>query len=151
MAATLFEEPAPDWKLPELHETEYDNAMDEIELLGFALRSPFDLMEESSYKSKLPEIMAHTMKDYIGKEVELTGYLVTIKPTRTIKGESMAFGCFLDREGHFIDTTHFPKIIKAFPFRGRGIYRVRGRVDEEFDFCSLTVTDMEKVGIRGSQ
>lgn len=148
VAATLFEEPAPDWKLPELHETEYDNAMDEIELLGFALRSPFDLMEESDYKSRLPEIMAHTMKDYVGKEVELTGYLVTIKPTRTIKGESMAFGCFLDREGHFIDTTHFPKIIKAFPFRGRGIYRVRGRVDEEFDFCSLTVTDMEKVAIR---
>lgn len=149
VAATLFDEPEPDWKLPELHESEYDNAIDEIELLGFALRSPFDLMEKKDYKPKHPKVLARTLKNYSGREVELIGYLVTIKPTRTIKGESMAFGCFLDKEGHFIDTTHFPGIYKSFPFRGRGIYRVRGRVDEEFDFCSLTVTSMEKVPMLG--
>ncbi len=148
VAATLFDEPEPKWKLPELYEGELDHAMDEIELLGFALRSPFELMEKTNYKAKHPEVMACTLKDHIGKEVELTGYLVTIKPTRTIKGESMSFGCFLDEEGHFVDTTHFPKINKEFPFRGRGMYRVRGRVDKEFNFCSLTVNSMEKLPMK---
>jgi DNA-directed DNA polymerase III PolC len=148
VAATLFDEPGTEWKLPELYEGELDHAMDEIELLGFALRSPFELMEKTNYKAKFPVVVARTLQDFKGKEVELTGYLVTIKPTRTIKGESMAFGCFLDEEGHFVDTTHFPKISKEFPFRGRGLYRVRGRVDEEFNFCSLTVISMEKLPMK---
>jgi DNA polymerase-3 subunit alpha len=57
----------------------------------------------------------------------------------------MAFGTFLDRDGFFFDTTHFPKVFDAYPFRGSGCYRITGKVDEEFGFCSITVSKMEKL------
>ena len=57
----------------------------------------------------------------------------------------MGFGCFIDSEGRFFDTTHFPAVFREFPFRGRGLYNVRGRVDTEFDFDSLTVRSMTKL------
>ena len=85
----------------------------------------------------------------VGKEISIIGYLVTTKPTRTIKGEYMAFGTWLDEDGNFFDTTHFPRVIKEFTFRGKGIYRITGRVDSEFDFCSITVSDMEKLPTAG--
>ena len=59
------------------------------------------------------------------------------------------FATFLDREGYFFDTTHFPKVVEAFPFRGRGVYRIRGKVDEEFGFCSMVVTAMFKLETLG--
>jgi DNA polymerase-3 subunit alpha len=161
--AELFQVKTPEYKMPELHHHTLEDAFDEIEILGFALCSPFNLLKRNFphlNKQKAPvhytssfvaepttvkNIRVKELEKYIGKEVELTGYLVTIKPTRTVKGESMAFGCFIDEEGFFFDTTHFPKIAKQFPFRGRGIYTVRGRVDVEFDFCSITVTYMGKL------
>ena len=55
----------------------------------------------------------------------------------------MHFGCFLDRYGHFIDTVHFPQISKKYPFRGKGIYKIVGKVVVEFDTISLEVESME--------
>ncbi|MBK7965553.1 MAG: hypothetical protein IPK10_09830 [Bacteroidetes bacterium] len=89
------------------------------------------------------------LPDLIGKEISIQGYLVTTKPTRTAKGEYMAFGTWLDVDGYFFDTTHFPRVIKQHPFRGKGIYTIKGRVDEEFGFCSITVSEMEKLPTQG--
>jgi DNA polymerase-3 subunit alpha len=61
----------------------------------------------------------------------------------------MSFGCFIDEEGAFVDTTHFPMVLKKYPFRGRGIYLITGRVDIEFSFCSITVSSMEKLATVG--
>ncbi|MBK9399668.1 MAG: DNA polymerase III subunit alpha [Bacteroidetes bacterium] len=172
---SLFNEPEPDWKLPALSHHETEDALDEIELLGFELSSPFmrlrtpDLnaavaanpQRSDSYRTQrlpagasaqagLKEIStANELYTCIGKEISIIGYLVTTKPTRTIKGEYMAFGTWLDVEGYFFDSTHFPRVIKEFPFRGKGIYRITGRVDSEFDFCSLTVSSMEKLPTAG--
>ena len=44
----------------------------------------------------------------------------------------MHFGTFIDQKGNFIDTTHFPYTVKKYPFRGRGVYRIIGKVVEEF-------------------
>ena len=60
----------------------------------------------------------------------------------------MYFGTFLDREGHFLDTVHFPEIAKRFPFRGPGIYAIKGKVVEEFKYLSLEVVAMEKLPMR---
>ena len=57
----------------------------------------------------------------------------------------MQFGTWLDREGHFIDTTHFPPIAAKYPFRGKGIYELHGKVVEEFDFLSLEMISMRKL------
>ncbi|MCP3895119.1 MAG: hypothetical protein GY706_10895, partial [Bacteroides sp.] len=57
------------------------------------------------------------------------------------------FGTFLDREGVFIDTVHFPQIVRKFPWRGRGVYLIEGKVISEFDALSIEVTNFQRVSI----
>jgi len=80
-----------------------------------------------------------------GKRVEIYGYLITIKPVRTVRGDRMNFGCFIDHEGHFLDTIHFPPSLVKSPFRGVGVYRLCGKVVDEFGFLSLEVYEMYKL------
>ena len=54
----------------------------------------------------------------------------------------MHFATFLDNEGQFFDTTHFPQVLKAYPFRGNGVYLILGRVVSEFGFPSVEVEKM---------
>jgi len=69
----------------------------------------------------------------------ILGYMVTVKQTKTSKGDRMNFGTFIDAAGHWIDTVHFPQVTAQFPFRGRGVYAISGKVVEEFGFYSLEV------------
>ena len=46
---------------------------------------------------------------------------------------------FLDEQGEFFDTTHFPPSLEKYPFRGRCVYCLDGKVAEEFGFPSLEV------------
>ena len=137
----LFDVGVKNFQLPELHHGTFDDAMDEIEILGFPLCSPFTLLRDPMTS----DLLAADLPKYVGKEISIVGYLVTIKYTSTVKRETMMFGTFLDRNGFFFDTTHFPKVVEQFPFRGRGTYLIKGKVDEEFGFCSLTVTALEKL------
>ncbi len=57
----------------------------------------------------------------------------------------MQFGTFLDYEGEWIDTVHFPPVAKQYPFRGKGIYKLMGRVVEEFGFYTLEISGMERM------
>jgi DNA polymerase-3 subunit alpha len=75
----------------------------------------------------------------------MMGYLVTVKPTRTIKGQEMNFGTWLDVSGHFFDTLHFPNTLRQYPFKGRGIYRLAGEVTNDFGVYSIAVLQMEKI------
>jgi DNA polymerase-3 subunit alpha len=59
----------------------------------------------------------------------------------------MCFGTFLDSEGNFFDTTHFPQSLKHSPMRGNGLYLILGKVVEEFGFPSLEVEKMAKLPI----
>lgn len=137
----LFPVEQEQFTLPELYHGRHDDAIDEIELLGFTLCSPFSLLKERTDDSPL----AADLPDHIGRMITLVGYLVTYKYTSTVKRETMVFGTFIDREGRFFDTTHFPKIVVNFPLRGRGCYRITGKVDEEFGCCSVTVSRLEKL------
>ncbi len=139
----LFDDTRKKFELPELYHHKFDDALDEIEILGFPLLNPFELIKDQEELQK--PFLAVDMQSHIGKQIVIIGYLVTIKPTRTRKGESMSFGCFIDLHGNYFDTTHFPNAIKLFPFRGRGCYKIYGKVDEEFDFCSIIVSKMEKL------
>ena len=56
----------------------------------------------------------------------------------------MFFGTFLDENGAWLDTVHFPKIAKQFPFRGPGVYEVRGVVTEDFGCYAVDAEFMEK-------
>ncbi len=155
----LFPVPLKKFQLPELIQNRIDDAWDEMEILGFSLTSPFELiMENSGDKTKginginspggngeIPIEAAADLRNYPGKTVSILGYLVTRKRTSTKRGEEMSFGTFLDRKGNWIDTTHFPNVLQEFPFRGKGCYRITGKVVEEFGFFSLDVIRMERM------
>ena len=90
---------------------------------------------------------AKQLKQFVGKNITIEGYLVTTKRTSTSRGKQMYFGNFLDYDGNFIDTVHFPPIVKRFPFRGKGIYKIMGKVTEEFDCLNIDVVKMERLHI----
>jgi DNA polymerase-3 subunit alpha len=85
------------------------------------------------------------MGDHYGKTVEMVGYFVTRKHVTTVRKEHMNFGTWLDKNGHFFDSTHFPKELKAYPFQGKGCYRLKGKIVSDFGFYSLDVQSMEKL------
>ncbi|MEM9680168.1 MAG: DNA polymerase III subunit alpha, partial [Bacteroidota bacterium] len=140
---TLFKQEWHSYQTPPLLTTSQEDAFDEMELLGFPLSSPFNLLTDTP-KTRLK---ARDLDHHIGRSVNLMGYLVTTKNTSTSKGARMYFGTFLDDEGDFIDTVHFPPVAKKYPFRGKGIYQITGRVIEEFDCVSVEVSKMEKCAI----
>lgn len=137
----LFETPARTFTLPPLEHSWLEDAYDELELIGFPLCNPFDLLLEyptnDAYARDLPKM--------IGQKVHVIGYLVTVKHSRTSKGDRMYFGTFLDREGYFLDTVHFPPVSSNYQWRGKGIYHVEGKVCEEFGAISIEVSFMEKL------
>ncbi|HLV93040.1 MAG TPA: hypothetical protein VKX34_07955 [Aequorivita sp.] len=59
----------------------------------------------------------------------------------------MYFGNFIDRQGHFIDTVHFPNIARQYRFRGKGVYAITGKVMEEFDCTSIEVSKIERLAM----
>lgn len=134
---------ASDYKVPLLEQSALEEAFDQMELLGFPLCDPFTLaaepMEGGTTAQELPNKLGHFVIAY--------GYLVTVKETKTAKGDRMNFATFLDTNGDFLDSVHFPNIAAQFPFRGRGLYRVQGRVTEEFGFYSIEASALYKVAI----
>ncbi len=122
-----------------------EDAYDEMELFGFTVSlTAFEMLQDERPHG----LLATQMEQHIGREVSMTGHLVTIKYVRTIKGEIMHFAAFLDIHGQFFDTVHFPQIARDFPFRGNGVYRMSGRLVEEFGFPLLEVSRMEKLPLR---
>jgi DNA polymerase-3 subunit alpha len=140
---TLFEEKTVQYSLPLLEEDELESAFEEIELLGFPLRNPFDLIAESFERP----IFFDSIQNYLGQRIETLGYLVAIKKSITNRGEAMFFGTFIDVNGNTLDTVHFPESGRKYPFRGKGIYRLKGIVTEEFGFYTLEVGEMYRVSM----
>ncbi len=139
--ATFFDTEQEEYTLPILAETEHEQAFDEIELLGFPLCSPFDLLQ-TKFRG---DIMAAQMKENLGKKVRMVGYYVCRKWVTTVKGGLMNFGTLTDVEGRFFDTVHFPPSLAKYPFKGKGCYIILGKVVEDFGFPSLEVEKMEKL------
>ena len=132
-----------DYKVPLLEQSALERAFDEIELLGFPLADPFLLADESLDQGTT----AVELPDKLGHFVIAYGYLVTVKDTKTQKGDRMNFATFVDQNGDFLDSVHFPNIAAQFPFRGKGLYKVQGRVVEEFGFYSIEASALYKIAI----
>jgi DNA polymerase-3 subunit alpha len=140
---TLFKTTSKKFTLPELPVYPLDDAYDEVKLLGFPVCNPFSLVDDDPTKY-LP---ASELKNFTGKEITVLGYHVTQKPVRTIHGQTMSFGTFIDINKDWIDTVHFPPIYKQAPPQA-GFYRITGKVMEEFGVYSIEVTHIEKTGIK---
>ena len=142
----LFQTTVKKFDLPVLEQNSIADVYDEIELLGFPITyTYFDLLE-TKFRG---DILAHQMGSHVGKSIRMLGLLVTIKYVRTIKMEWMHFGTFIDVNGRFFDTVHFPKAVTQYPFRGDGIYLVKGKIVEEFGFPSMNVEKMAKMPLKG--
>ncbi len=130
--------------IPELDAVPYEDAMDEIEYLGFTMCSPFDLIDEDEKKS---QTVSADFEKNLGKTVALLGYLVHTKRTKT-KGrveQEMFFGTFMDLDGQFFDSVHFPLVARRYKFKGRGIYLIRGKVSSDFGHLTLEAQYLVKV------
>ena len=148
--ATLFA-PATGHVLPTMPPLEGgadEDAFDQLELLGFPLCSPFKLLTPEAARRTMHTTPAHALAEYTGRHVTTAVYLVTVKETRTARGERMCFGSFVDREGRWVDTVHFPPSARTHPFRGRGIYLVHGPVREEFGCLHIEVRSLEKLDLK---
>ena len=137
----LFEVEERQFALPGFEASVVEDAYDEMELLGFALCDPFELLPEAPQDG----IDADDFPQFLRLPVTIYGYLITLKMTRTIKGDRMFFGTFRDRKGRIFDTVHFPETARKFPIYGRGIYRIVGKVAVSFDFYSIEVSYIRRV------
>ena len=137
----LFDEEVKHYKLPALEPSPFEDAFDELELLGFPLCDPYKLLKPTGFGNA----KATLLQKMLYKRIEIVGYLVTAKNTTTKDGKHMHFGTFYDHEGKVFDTTHFPAIAKKYPFRGKGFYRIRGKVVEDFSYPMIEVSWMEKL------
>ena len=138
----LFDTEPKDYPLPVLQRNQLEDAFDEIELLGFPLCNPFDLLAVAFYG----DTKADELSSKKGKQVHMVGYIVTTKNATTMKTkEHMCFGTFYDVNGKAFDTVHFPDSARKFPFRGRGFYGVKGKVTEDFGVFTVEVNWMDKL------
>ncbi len=142
MPLSLFNDAAPEYKLPSFTHSRKEDAFDEIELLGFPVSlSWFDLLK-TGFRG---QVKACDIRQLTGKTVKMVGLLVTIKYIKTKKGEWMHFGTFHDSEGNFFDTVHFSQSLKKYPFRGSGLYLIMGKVVQEFGVHSIEVEKLAKL------
>ena len=135
------EEPRKDYRLPKLQRNRFEDAFDEIEILGFPVScSPFDLLQ-TKYRGP---VMAKDLLKFHKKQVKMLAYLISRKHVPTKKG-TMYFGTWIDAEGEYFDTAHFPDNLKEFPFQGGGCYLILGQVEVDFHFPTITVLKMAKM------
>jgi DNA-directed DNA polymerase III PolC len=140
----LFHEQPQSFRLPELVRHPLDDAMDEIELLGFPLCNIFELVREDPANFLPADELCH----HAGKEVSVLGWLVTSKPVNTVSGQTMHFHTFLDAKGNWLDTIFFPETSRYNPVTGKGCYAMKGKVTEEFGVYSVEVTACKKIGMK---
>ncbi|WP_055447473.1 DNA polymerase III subunit alpha [Lacinutrix mariniflava] len=140
---TLFKTERKHYNTPNLPSTLTENAFDELELLGFSLCNIFNLLQQP-IKSKL---RAKHLLQFNKRLINIQGYLITLKNTRTVNNKNMFFGTFLDYDGNFIDTVHFPPVSAKYPLSGSGIYDIVGTVSISFGCTTIEVKSIYRLDI----
>ena len=138
---TLIEEPQKEYTLPKVQRHPLEDAFDEIEILGFPVSvSPFDLLQ-TKYRGN---VMAKDLTKYHKKQVKMLAYLISRKHVPTKRG-TMFFGTWIDAQGEYFDTAHFPDNLSQYPFQGGGCYLLLGTVEVDFHFPTITILKMAKM------
>lgn len=138
---TLLDEPQKEYKLPVIIKNPFEDAFDEIEILGFPVSfSPFDLLQ-TKYRGT---VMAKDLVKNHKKQIKMLAYLISRKHVPTKRG-AMFFGTWIDAEGEYFDTAHFPNCLQEYPFQGGGCYLLLGTVEVDFHFPTITIHKMAKM------
>ena len=137
----LLEEPMQEYKLPKLPRMPFEDAFDEIEIIGFPVScTPFDLLK-TKYRG---DVFVENLLQNHKKEVKMLAYLISRKQVPTNKG-NMYFGTWVDVKGAYFDTVHFTDCLKKYPFQGGGCYLLLGFVEVDFHFPTVTISKMAKM------
>ncbi|AWG22423.1 DNA polymerase III subunit alpha [Flavobacterium faecale] len=137
----LLQESVKEYQLPKLERSRFEDAFDEIELLGFPTSfTPFDLLQ-TPFRG---DVMAKDLALNHKKQVRMLAYLISRKQVPTARG-TMFFGTWVDFEGTYFDTTHFPDNLQVYPFQGGGCYLLLGTVEVDYHFPTLTILKMAKL------
>lgn len=143
-SASIFQEPEIEFQLPELSNDVLDDLFDELETLDFPISSPFRLLHEDPYKYMLAKDIA----SHVGKTITTVAYFVEYKIVPTINKKPMSFGTFLDVELNWIDTVQFPNVFAQYPIKGKGFYKITGKVVSDFGVHVIEVKTMHKLGYK---
>jgi len=137
----LLEEPIQEYRLPELKREPFEDAFDEIEIIGFPVScSPFDLLQ-TKYRGS---VFVNDLLKYYKQQVKMLAYLISRKHVPTKKG-AMYFGTWIDANGEYFDTAHFPDSLKDYDFQGGGCYLLLGTVEIDYHFPTITIHKMAKM------
>ena len=66
----------------------------------------------------------------------------------TVRNERISFGTFPDVNLDWIDTVHFPESLRNYPLKGRGFYKLTGKVVSDFGVYNIEVHKMYKAGYK---
>lgn len=140
----LFLQERREFVFPELKETDFEEAFEHMELLEFPLCNPFDILEEKPSD----HVLARNLMNHVNQEIVTYGYLITVKRIVSAKNQVVHFGTLFDMEGEQLDTVQFQDIALKYPFRGKGVYAIYGKVSEEFGHVTIEVRKIEKIPYR---
>lgn len=137
----LFVEEQRKYTLPELTEVDLETVFDQFELFEFPLCNPFDLVGQTIKH----EVRANNLNEFANQNIVIYGYFVTVKKVKSAKGFTVHFGTLLDVDGEQLDTVHFQEAATKWPYRGKGIYEIHGKVAEEFEHYTIEVDKVFKI------
>ncbi|MEO8582612.1 MAG: DNA polymerase III subunit alpha, partial [Flavitalea sp.] len=141
---SLFEEAPMDFTLPVLVNRRLDDLYDELEILDFPLANPFEMVDDDPEKYTYSK----DLDIYLGKIVTVLIYFIDYKVVPTVNNSTMSFGTFVDANLDWVDTVHFPDAFKNYPLKGKGFYKVTGKVVDDLGVKSIEVHKMFKVSYK---
>ena len=139
----MFHEPVRTYNIPEFQDLPMEDAYDDLELFDFTLSNPFDMLAEDISGC----IDEQDMQKHKGRWVKMAGYLVTTKDLRAGNGEHMQFGTYWDQHGHTFYAIHFPDTARQSPLKGKGIYRLEGKIVEDFGVYNIEVKKVSRLAL----
>lgn len=145
-SASIFREPEITFQLPELSHHALEDLFDELEALDFTVNNPFQLLYDDPYKY----ILAKEIPKHLGKTITTLAYFVEYKIVPTVNKKPMSFGTFLDAELNWIDTVQFPDVFAHYPIKGKGFYKITGKVVSDFGVHVIEVKTLHKLGYKKS-
>jgi DNA polymerase-3 subunit alpha/error-prone DNA polymerase len=91
-------------------------------------------------------IKAVDIRRFVGRRIQMAGFLVTGKRVRTKHGDPMEFVTFEDETG-LVETVFFPEVYHRFCSKlyHKGLFILNGRVEEDFGACTLTVFHLDVI------
>lgn len=140
----LFADKPVAFNLPELIDLPLDDLYDEMEILGFTLSNPFEMVDDDPGKY----VRAIDLSKHNGKSITVLAYFIARKHASTKNHEEMFFGTFVDSELNWIDTVHFPDTARRYPLHTGGFYRITGKVTDDFGVHSLEAHQLIRVGFK---